>query len=104
MFSFQNVKLIVSKKVSYTTTPSYNTYRELYEFKMTPKLTQLLEKADNNKKGTLRTWKVEHPHNLLQWMRVHFTYSSNALEGNSVTLGDMVQLVENGLTIGTYFS
>jgi hypothetical protein len=83
-----------------TKPPIINVFRGLYEYENTPKLVSSLHSIDENKRGVLQSWKATNPTNLLQFLRIRFTQSSNALEGNSVTLEDMIQLIERGLTIG----
>jgi Fic family protein len=39
-------------------------------------------------------------HNLEEWYRIETTYSSNALEGNTLTASETAIVVEKGLTIG----
>ena len=39
-------------------------------------------------------------HELQQFYRIGFTYSSNALEGNSLTESETKVIIEDGLTIG----
>jgi len=75
------------------------TWKPLLEYNKTEKLQQLLQLADERKQNTLRAWKVTHPTRLLQWMRINLTYSTNALEGSSLTMTDLVKLVETGLTV-----
>lgn len=38
--------------------------------------------------------------NLSDWFRVSFTYSSNAIEGNTLSLAETAQIVEKHLTVG----
>jgi len=75
------------------------TWKPLLEYNKTEKLQTLLQSADERKVNTLRSWKVTHPNRLLEWMRIRLTYSTNALEGSSLTMIDIVKLVETGLTV-----
>ena len=38
--------------------------------------------------------------NLTDWFRVELTYSSNAIEGNTLTHRETAEVIEHGITIG----
>lgn len=58
-------------------------------------LTQKKEKIDS-----FRSLPKELIKNLMEWFRVELTYTSNALEGNTLTRQETALVVEKGLTIG----
>lgn len=66
-----------------------------------PELDALLKRIDNNKKSISerRPLKTEEVKQLHDYYRVGFTYSSNALEGNTLTLIETKIIIEDGLTI-----
>lgn len=47
----------------------------------------------------LQPFPAELENNLYQWFRVTLTYTSNAIEGNTLTLGETAQIVEKNLTV-----
>ena len=59
------------------------------------RITQKKAKLDS-----LRPLPPELEKNLYDWLRVALTYSSNAIEGNTLTLAETAQVVEKQLTIG----
>lgn len=59
------------------------------------KLTYKKEKLD-----TLRPLPKDLIQNLIAWFRVELTYSSNALEGNTLTRQETALVIEKGITIG----
>jgi Fic family protein len=59
------------------------------------RLTQRREALD-----LLRPLPPEAVRNLDEWFRIETTYSSNALEGNTLTASETAIVVEKGLTIG----
>ncbi len=52
------------------------------------------------KLDTLGPFPPELTKNLYEWFRVAFTYSSNAIEGNTLSLAETAQVVEKHLTVG----
>ncbi len=63
--------------------------------KQLTELSELKEKLD-----ALRPLPLEVVRNLDEWFRIETTYSSNALEGNTLTASETAIVVEKGLTIG----
>jgi len=65
-------------------------------------LTELFKKIDNNKAvlSKNRPFKHEELKNLQQYFRLSLTYSSNALEGNTLTLSETKVTIKDGLTVG----
>lgn len=49
---------------------------------------------------TLRPLKPELVQNLEEWFRVELTYTSNAIEGNTLTRQETAVVLEKGLTVG----
>lgn len=67
-----------------------------------PTLQNLLEKADSYKQkiSSARPLAKEELKSLDNYFRVGFTYSSNALEGNTLTITETKILLEDGITVG----
>lgn len=67
-----------------------------------PTLQKLLQKADSYKKkiSSARPLAKEELKSLDDYFRIGFTYSSNALEGNTLTISETKILLENGITVG----
>ncbi len=67
-----------------------------------PSLHELLQKADSYKKkiSSARPLAKEELKSLDDYFRIGFTYSSNALEGNSLTISETKILLEDGITVG----
>ena len=65
-------------------------------------LRDLLKKIDDNKKkiGKRKPLTTEEVKQLDLYFRIGTTYTSNALEGNSLTLTETKVLLEDGITIG----
>lgn len=65
-------------------------------------LQDLLQKADSYKEkiASARPLAMEELKSLDDYFRVGFTYSSNALEGNTLTLSETKILLEDGITVG----
>lgn len=65
-------------------------------------LQDLLQKADSYKQkiSSARLLAKEELKSLDDYFRVGFTYSSNALEGNTLTISETKILLEDGLTVG----
>ena len=65
-------------------------------------LKALLERIDKKKHelDQYRPLPKELVDNLEEWYKVHLTYSSNALEGNSLTASETAIVLEKGLAIG----
>lgn len=67
-----------------------------------PTLQNLLQKADSYKQkiSTARPMEKAELKSLDDYFRVGFTYSSNALEGNTLTISETKILLEDGITVG----
>lgn len=77
--------------------------RESYTLNPSPKLTELLSRADDLKSqlDTYRPLKEkEHLWSVLQEkLRAEWTYHSNAIEGSTLTLGETIFFLQYGLTV-----
>lgn len=64
-------------------------------------MNEMLERitAKKAKLDSLRPLSPELEKNLYEWFRVTLTYTSNAFEGNTLTLGETAQVVEKNLTV-----
>lgn len=67
-----------------------------------PKLEELLQKADAYKQkiSSAKPLAKEELKSLDAYFRIGFTYASNALEGNTLTLSETKILLEDGITVG----
>ena len=67
-----------------------------------PTLHELLQKADfyKQKISSARPLAKEELKSLDDYFRIGFTYSSNALEGNTLTISETKILLEDGITVG----
>lgn len=67
-----------------------------------PTLQDLLQKADSYKQkiSSARPLEKDELKSLDDYFRVGFTYSSNALEGNTLTISETKILLEDGITVG----
>lgn len=67
-----------------------------------PTLHELLQKADfyKQKISSARPLAKEELESLDNYFRVGFTYASNALEGNTLTISETKILLEDGITVG----
>lgn len=67
-----------------------------------PTLQELLLKADSYKEkiSATRPLEKEEIKSLDDYFRIGFTYSSNALEGNTLTISETKILLEDGITVG----
>ncbi len=67
-----------------------------------PALQELLQKADSYKQkiSSARPLAKEELKSLDDYFRIGFTYSSNALEGNTLTISETKILLEDGITVG----
>lgn len=65
-------------------------------------LQELLQKADSyqQKISSARPLAKEELKSLDNYFRIGFTYSSNALEGNTLTISETKILLEDGITVG----
>ena len=65
-------------------------------------LQDLLQKADTYKEkiSSARPLAKEELKSLDDYFRISFTYSSNALEGNTLTISETKILLEDGITVG----
>jgi len=65
-------------------------------------LQDLLQKADSYKQkiSSARPLPPEELKSLDNYFRIGFTYSSNALEGNTLTISETKILLEDGITVG----
>lgn len=61
-----------------------------------------LQRIDEKKKrlDAVRPLPSELVKNLQEWLAVEFTYTSNAIEGNTLSLSETAMVVEKGITIG----
>ena len=68
---------------------------------MSPSLEKLLVALDEKKEklDSYRPLPKELIHNLKEWYKVELTYSSNALEGNTLTSSETALVLEKGLTV-----
>ena len=66
-----------------------------------PALQELLQKADSYKQkiSSARPLAKEELKSLDDYFRIGFTYSSNALEGNTLTISETKILLEDGITV-----
>lgn len=67
-----------------------------------PTLQDLLQKADSYKQkiSSARPLEKDELKSLDDYFRIGFTYSSNALEGNTLTISETKILLEDGITVG----
>lgn len=67
-----------------------------------PALQELLQKADSYKQkiSSARPLAKEELKSLDNYFRIGFTYASNALEGNTLTISETKILLEDGITVG----
>lgn len=67
-----------------------------------PTLQELLQKADSYKQkiSSARPLAKEELKSLDDYFRIGFTYTSNALEGNTLTISETKILLEDGITVG----
>jgi Fic family protein len=63
---------------------------------------QILERITQKKKQleAKKPFPIELEKNLYNWSKMALTYTSNALEGNTLTEGETALIVEKGITIG----
>lgn len=64
-------------------------------------MNEILQRITEKKKqlDALRPFPVELDKNLYEWFKVALTYSSNAIEGNTLTLAETAQVVEKNITV-----
>lgn len=62
----------------------------------------MLEKLDKKKKllDSMRPFSKEALQNLERWFQIELTYTSNAIEGNTLTRAETALVLEKGLTVG----
>lgn len=67
-----------------------------------PTLQELLQKADSYKQkiSSARPLAEEELKSLDDYFRIGFTYTSNALEGSTLTISETKILIEDGITVG----
>lgn len=67
-----------------------------------PTLQELLQKADSYKQkiSSARPLAKEEVKSLDDYFRIGFTYTSNALEGSTLTISETKILLEDGITVG----
>lgn len=65
-------------------------------------IVEALSRIDEKKKklDAVRPLPPELVKNLQEWLAVEFTYTSNALEGNTLSFSETAMVVEKGITIG----
>ena len=63
---------------------------------------ELIARIDEKKKqlDSHRPLAPELVKNLSEWFAVDYTYNSNAIEGNTLSLSETALVVEKGITIG----
>jgi Fic family protein len=71
----------------------------LTEFNETPKLKGLLKSVDALKSEVILKWRVDNSASLSELLRVKITYSSNALEGSTLSEYELAKFIETGITI-----
>lgn len=62
---------------------------------------EILQRISEKKEqlDALRPFPAELDKNLYEWFKVALTYSSNAIEGNTLTLAETAQVVEKNITV-----
>jgi len=62
---------------------------------------EILQRITEKKEqlDSLRPFPTELDKNLYEWFKVALTYSSNAIEGNTLTLAETAQVVEKNITV-----
>lgn len=67
-----------------------------------PALQELLQKADSYKQkiSSARPLAKEELKSVDDYFRIGFTYTSNALEGSTLTISETKILLEDGITVG----
>jgi len=65
-------------------------------------ITESLKRIDEKKKklDAVRPLPPELVKNLQEWIAVEFTYTSNAIEGNTLSFSETAMVIEKGITIG----
>jgi Fic family protein len=65
-------------------------------------ISDALSRIDEKKKklDALRPLPVALVNNLQEWFAIEFTYTSNAIEGNTLSMSETAMVVEKGITIG----
>src|SRR5438477_8227155 len=65
-------------------------------------ITESLNRIDEKKKklDSYRPLPPELVNNLQEWFAIEFTYTSNAIEGNTLSMSETAMVVEKGITIG----
>lgn len=65
-------------------------------------ITESLNRIDEKKKklDAYRPLPPELVQNLSEWFAIEFTYTSNAIEGNTLSMAETAMVVEKGITIG----
>jgi len=90
-------------KARYSTDRALNTVLPpgafLTQYEASTKLSALFLQADNNKKTYIARNRLDS-NSVVDWFRVRLGYTSNALEGNTLSEKDVYMLVKEGITIG----
>src|SRR5579872_4348516 len=62
----------------------------------------IINRIDEKKKklDAARPLPPELVKNLQEWFAIEFTYTSNAIEGNTLSLSETAMVVEKGITVG----
>ena len=65
-------------------------------------ITESLNRIDEKKKklDSYRPLPPELVQNLSEWFAIEFTYTSNAIEGNTLSMAETAMVVEKGITVG----
>jgi Fic family protein len=65
-------------------------------------ITELLKRIDEKKKklDAVRPLPPELVKNLQEWLAVEFTYTSNGIEGNTLSFSETAMVIEKSITIG----
>lgn len=81
---------------------SYSKHPIIIEEAAMSTLQKLLQKADSYKQkiSSARPLAKEELKSLDNYFRIGFTYTSNALEGNTLTISETKILLEDGITVG----
>src|SRR5436190_16543512 len=62
----------------------------------------IIDRIDEKKKilDNRRPLPPELVQNLSEWFAIEFTYTSNAIEGNTLSMAETAMVVEKGITVG----
>jgi Fic family protein len=94
---FEKAMQVAEKRVSYN-----RTNRTKHEKSISSELSELLQECSD----LLSTWSSKRPLNQLQlkkmeeYFNLNYTYESNRIEGNTLTLQETYLVVNDGITVG----